>query len=105
MLSQLFVFTILLVPATSWAACTSKQVGKVTFVDCAAEGYVFNNPATSGITLQPLSDATVKAAPIGQFRPNGTLSTGGQAGSTTGNDSGNTKAAPVTIQAPTPLPK
>jgi hypothetical protein len=65
----MLMMSLLLAPPTSWAACDSKKEGTLS-LDCSAASQALNNPAVSGVTLLPQSDASVASVPIRLVRPN-----------------------------------
>jgi hypothetical protein len=95
MLNRIFLMSLLLAPAASWAACTSHKVGTLT-LDCTAAGHELNNPATSGISLQIQSgkDKPKPPAAIRVVRPHETFDMEGPADKTTVNTSRETNTGP-----------
>lgn len=77
MLSRFLLMSFFLMPTSTWATCTSHEVGTVTFSDCPAEGHAVNNPAARGVTLQPLPDTAAKPEFIKLVRPHETVDIGG----------------------------
>jgi hypothetical protein len=63
MLNRLFLTSLLLAPTATWAACSSHQVGALTFSNCPAEGHAVTHPVASGVVVHPLSDSEVKPPP------------------------------------------
>lgn len=97
MLNRIFLMSLLLAPAVSWAACTSHKVGTLT-LDCTAAGHELNNPATSGISLQTQPDKNKPGRPatIRVVRPHETFDMEGPADKTTVNTSRETNTGPDT---------
>src|SRR3569832_1884756 len=95
MLNRIFLMSLLLAPAASWAACTSHKVGPLT-LDCTAAGHELNNPATSGISLQTQPDKNKPGRPatIRVVRPHETFDVGGPAGGAAGGAPGGAGAGP-----------
>lgn len=97
MLNRIFLMSLLLAPAVSWAACTSHKVGTLT-LDCTATGHELNNPATSGVSLQILTDKNKPERPatIRVVRPHETFNMEGPADKATVNTPRETNTGPNT---------
>lgn len=97
MLNRIFLMSLLLVPAASWAACTSHKMGTLT-LDCTAAGPELNNPATSGISLQTQPDKNKPESPttIRVVRPHEIFDMKGAADKTTVNAPRETNTGPDT---------
>lgn len=106
MLNRIFLMSLLLAPAVSWAACTSHKVGTLT-LDCTATGHELNNPATSGISLQTQPDKNKpgKPATIRVVRPHETFDMEGPAVKATVNTPRETNIGPDTSGTDKPANK